>query len=234
MENGNKIKAIVYALMAAVFYALNMPLSKVLLTDRSGKEMYWNHNSAYYSWVKKTVTNCTNILDVGCGEGSLVRFLDDGNKKTTGIDVDGPCIEKAKALSKSDKEEFLCCDFEEYTTEKVFDAIIFVASIHHMDMVKAIEIAKSLLSPSGKLIIVGLSKPSSLLDWIIEIGRVIPSKIISTVNNIQNSEELNVPVSYELPKMDEVRSTVKRLLPGAGIRYGLHYRYLLVWNKTGN
>lgn len=31
MENGNKIKAIVYALMAAVFYALNMPLSKVLL-----------------------------------------------------------------------------------------------------------------------------------------------------------------------------------------------------------
>ena len=149
--------------MAAVFYALNMPLSKVLLTDRSGKEMYWNHNSAYYSWIKKTVTNCTNILDVGCGEGSLVRFLDDGNKKITGIDVDGPCIEKAKALSKSDKEEFLCCDFEEYTTEKVFDAIIFVASIHHMDMVKAIEIAKSLLSPGGKLIIVGLSKPSSLL-----------------------------------------------------------------------
>ena len=50
--------------------------------------MYWNHNSAYYPWIKKKTADRHHILDVGCGDGFLVRYLDDGTKKITGIDPD--------------------------------------------------------------------------------------------------------------------------------------------------
>ncbi|MBR2801520.1 MAG: hypothetical protein IKE21_02845 [Erysipelotrichaceae bacterium] len=43
--------------------------------------MYWNHNSAYYPWIKKKTADCHHILDVGCGDGSLMRYLDDGKKE---------------------------------------------------------------------------------------------------------------------------------------------------------
>ena len=63
--------------------------------------MYWNHNSAYYPWIKKKTDNCKTILDVGCGDGSLALFLNDGIKKIVGIDSDIHCIEKA--ISKNQK-----------------------------------------------------------------------------------------------------------------------------------
>lgn len=194
-------------------------------------KMFWNHNSAYYPWIKTTVTDCKSILDVGCGEGSLVRFLDDGKKEITGIDIDASCIERAESADKSDKVKYICCDFEDYSSEKQFDAIIFVASIHHMDMASAVKKAKAMISPGGKLVIVGLSKPSTVLDLIIEVGRIIPSKIVSRKHKMESSEDINVPVSYVLPKMNEVRDIVREQLPGAKIRYGLHYRYLLEWEK---
>jgi hypothetical protein len=48
--------------------------------------MYWNHNSAYYPWIQKKVASCRTVLDVGCGDGSLVLFLDDGTKRIVGIE----------------------------------------------------------------------------------------------------------------------------------------------------
>lgn len=58
--------------------------------------MYWNHNSAYNPWVKKKTMNCRSILDVGCGDGSLILYLNDGIKKIIGIDPDRRSIEKTR------------------------------------------------------------------------------------------------------------------------------------------
>lgn len=44
-----------------------------------------------------------------------------------------------------------------------------------MDMRKALEKAKSLLVENGIILVVGLGKPSSFLDYIIEGLRVIPN-----------------------------------------------------------
>ncbi|MDO5439888.1 MAG: hypothetical protein Q4F09_07695 [Erysipelotrichaceae bacterium] len=46
---------------------------------------------------------------------------------------------------------------------------------------------------------------------------------------MRTSEELNIPVVYDYPGMRDIRNIVKKELPGARIRYGLHYRYLLEW-----
>ena len=56
---------------------------------------YWNHNVAYYHWIKKETEGCVCILDVGCGDGSLLAYLDDGSRELYGIDTDKSAIDRA-------------------------------------------------------------------------------------------------------------------------------------------
>lgn len=190
---------------------------------------YWNHNTAYYKWIEKRVRDCGTILDVGCGDGFLISHLDNGKRNLTGIDIDKDCITRARRLNKGANCTFLCGNFVEYNFESTFDAVIFVASIHHMDMQYALEKAKALLSPGGRIIIVGLAKPSSFLDYSLEVLRVIPSKVVSMYHHMKSSEDLGIPTSYNFPQMTTIRNIVSAMIPNAKIRNALHYRYLLEW-----
>ncbi len=192
--------------------------------------VYWNHNSAYYPWIQRKTADCRTILDVGCGDGSLAFFLNDGAKRITGIDSDSYCIGKASAAKSGENLTFSCRSFEEYAPGMTFDAIVFVASIHHMDMTKSLKKAKSLLSSSGRILIVGIAKPATIMDWILEVSRVIPSKVASVLHHMYTPEELKITTSYDFPDMKVIRSIVKKELPGAEIHYGLHYRYLVEWS----
>lgn len=194
--------------------------------------LYWNHNTAYYKWIKRRTADCRSVLDVGCGDGSLAAYLDDGSKRLTGIDIDPSCIFRANSKNKSGNTQFVCCGFDSYRTHRFYDAVVFVASIHHMDMTAAIERAKALLSPNGLLIIVGLATPSTVMDYVMEGLRILPCKVISRLKHMQSSETRDIPVSYDLPSLNEVRDILSKKLPNAVIKYGLYYRYLLVWRKN--
>lgn len=190
-----------------------------------------NHNAVYYGWVKKKTENCGSILDAGCGDGALISYLDDGKRKLTGIDIYGPCIEKAENNVHTGNARFICGSFEDFDSERKYDAVIFSASLHHMNMENAIGKARDLLNENGKIVIVGLAKPSKISDYIIEGLRVLPCALLSKILGMKSSEESGIPVSYVLPKMNEVRNMAHTLLPGAEIKQGLFYRYLLTWKK---
>lgn len=194
------------------------------------KETPWNHNYAYNGWIAKQVGNRKRILDVGCGNGTLALFLRTETNYVLGIDPAASAVQKANEANRYGNVDFVQADFEGFEAggEK-FDAIIFVASLHHMDMAAALEKAKHLLEKGGILIIVGLAKPSSVIDWAVEAARVIPSRIVSAIKKNVSSEELNIEVSYDLPAMNEVRRVCGDCLRGHKIKYGLHYRYLLTW-----
>lgn len=193
----------------------------------------WNHNFAYHNWIYKNITKDSTILDVGCGDGTLAFNLANNNKKILGIDINHNSITTANKKNIYNNVEFIKNDYLTYDFKKQkFDVIIFVAAIHHMDMKNALDKAKLLLNDNGKIIIVGLSNPSNLLDYIIEILRIIPSFIISKIMNSKTSEKLNIDTCYEFPKMNEIRKICKDALKNNyKIKYGLHYRYLLIWNK---
>ena len=202
---------------------------------RGGDELkeltYWNHNTAYYKWIKRQVSDCDSILDVGCGNGALIGFLDDGIKQFTGIDKDDFCIKTASETHSSPSVRFICCDFMDYSPEESFNAIVFVASIHHMDMLSAIKKAKSLLSPNGILLIIGLADPSTLKDYIFAGWRLLPSMIVSKLKRMRSTEELNIPVSYDIPLLNEVREIVSSELPHCSFRQGIFHRYLVKWQS---
>ncbi len=172
------------------------------------------------------------ILDVGCGNGSLAMFLRTPNNRVIGIDP-SLSIEKAKELNTYNNVEFIQTSFESFNSSEVkYDAIIFVASIHHMNMRDSLVKAKELLSKGGILIIVGIAKPSNFLDWLVEAIRVVPNAVISFIKKNTTSEDLDINVSYAFPSMNEVRRICTDTLPGYKLKYGLHYRYLLTWNKN--
>ena len=193
----------------------------------------WNHNYAYNRWVSKKVGKRNRILDVGCGDGTLATYLRTTDNEVLGIDISVSAIQKADKSNSYSNVSFLQTSFEDFQeNNKKFDAIVFVASIHHMDMINAIDKAKKLLAKNGVLIIVGLAKPSNLSDWIVELARIIPSKIISVIKKNTTLEEMNIDVSYDFPTMKEVRQILNEKLYGYTLRYGLHYRYLLTWENN--
>ena len=193
---------------------------------------YWNHNTAYYPAIRRAVSacGCRNVLDVGCGDGLLCRYLDDGSREITGIDPFPDGIRAAEAFS-SPRLHFIIADFLSWETDDGFDAVIFSASLHHMEKETALRKAKELLVPGGLLYIVGLASPSSPADRIVEGLRVIPAAVSSRIHHIRTCEDARIPTSYAFPSMRDIRELQKDLLPGASLRYGLYYRYILQWRK---
>ncbi|MBQ3590439.1 MAG: class I SAM-dependent methyltransferase [Clostridia bacterium] len=197
------------------------------------KKVPWNHNYAYNNWISNKVGKRKKILDVGCGNGTLAMTLRTPENHILGIDPSDSSIQKANDQNPYDNVQFQQTTFEAFeANDEKFDAIVFVASIHHMDMQSAVAKAKKLLERNGILIIVGLANPSGFMDWVVELSRVIPSKILSMIRQNIDSEALDIDVSYDFPKMEEVRRICHENLCGHTIRYGLHFRYLLTWENT--
>ena len=191
---------------------------------------FWNHNSAYYAWVRRKVTGCIRVLDVGCGDGTLAAYLAEDGRSVVGIDPDPDCIALARKVCPS-SVRLEQTHLEDFASMGSFDAVIFCASLHHMDENAAIRHAMALLCPGGVLVIVGLAKPSRKADYVRDALRVVPSAVVTFFRRMRSAEEIGIPVSDDYTPMDTVRAIARKLLPGARLRHALHYRYLLEWRK---
>ena len=95
----------------------------------------WNHNYAYNRWVTKKVGKRNSMLDVGCGDGTLAQYLRTTDNNILGIDISDSAIQIANKNNSYSNISFFQTTFEDFQeNNKNFDAIIFVASIHHMDI----------------------------------------------------------------------------------------------------
>lgn len=73
------------------------------------------------------------ILDVGCGLGDLVAFIDNktnGNFSYTGIDLTSSLIESAKKKFKQPNVHFACCDVSTFTENKNFDIALLSGALN--------------------------------------------------------------------------------------------------------
>ncbi len=190
---------------------------------------YWNHNTAYHRWILKCIgNNNRRILDVGCGEGLLMNRLLPRASLVIGIDPDPGAIKRA-GLRLTDKANalFETTDFLSYKAGS-FDAIVFVASLHHMNAEQAFRKSRELLAPNGVLLVVGCARPKTVLDWVVEIGRT-PLAGIGTMLHHESSP--GVITKYPESSPGEIKSLAKAILPGVFMRQALYYRYLLFWRK---
>lgn len=98
-----------------------------------------------------------NILDIGCGDGSLsLQFLENSNHLTL-IDISDKMLEKVKEKIPDGLEaniRLVNDSFEVIKDEEKYDVIICVGVIAHVPVVEALfaKIA-AILKPNGKLIL---------------------------------------------------------------------------------
>ena len=83
------------------------------------------------------------VLDVGCGDGALTRFLAERGYQTLGLDPDAP-----------NEPGFGRGTLEELNPVAAFDAAVAVRSLHHLhDASHALDNLRDSIGPGGRLVI---------------------------------------------------------------------------------
>ena len=93
------------------------------------------------------------FLDVGCGNGWVVRKIAKENncKKCIGIDISKKMIIQAKKKQDNNKEEFLHVDIESWNYKGKFNFIFSMETLYYADSIEvALEKIYKLLKPSGQ------------------------------------------------------------------------------------
>ncbi len=189
---------------------------------------YWNHNTAYHPWILRVLGRRGRVLDVGCGDGLLLERLAPTSGEVVGLEPDPAAAALARARvadlpSVTVVEE----DVRDYGPTAPFDAVVLVASLHHLGLVPGLRRTTALLAPGGVLVVVGLARDHSVADYVRGALSIPLNRLIGRWRNEQC--DIGVPVAEPVETYADVRRAARSLLPGAHWRYGLHYRYLLRW-----
>ncbi|MGH9045817.1 MAG: class I SAM-dependent methyltransferase [Acidimicrobiales bacterium] len=122
---------------------------------------HWTHHRRAYRVVRGAIPErCRSALDVGCAEGALTRRLSATVAEVTGVDPDEATIAAARSHRGSAGISYLVGDV--LTVALVpgsFDLVTAVASLHHMDVERALGRLRDLVAPSGVLVVVERATP---------------------------------------------------------------------------
>ena len=193
---------------------------------------YWNHNAAYHPWlIDIAARRRGDVLDVGCGEGLLAQRLAPVSRSVIAIDSDAEAVARAqRRLATHPTVTVAQTTFDAYEPGgRRFDLITFVASLHHMDLTKALTKARDLLTSTGEIAVVGLSANRSVRDWL-WAAMCLPAVRIGGWRH-KETRDLGVVVADPAEGLDEIRRTAAEVLPGVRVRRALYYRYLLRWRN---
>ncbi len=94
------------------------------------------------------------FLDVGCGNGWVVKKISKNNncKKAIGIDKSKKMIEQASKKTDYIKEEFIHTDIESWKYRGKFDFVFSMESLYYADSIeRALQKIYKLLKPGGQL-----------------------------------------------------------------------------------
>jgi 2-polyprenyl-3-methyl-5-hydroxy-6-metoxy-1,4-benzoquinol methylase len=193
----------------------------------------WNHSIQYHRVLIEAIPRgATHILDVGCGEGLLVRQLKRNipTLTVTGIDPDPISIDRARKASPNEPSiNYICDDIRAHTfSPGSFDAVVSINTIHHMDIAEALRCFSQLVKPGGTIGIIGVPRRRLIADspfyiWMFlgHLFRILP----------RQSWDHGAPVLLPKETAAEVRRIVHAVLPGAKFRRRVLARYTVIWHK---
>lgn len=174
--------------------------------------------------------DAARVLDVGCGDGILSeQLIGAGVASVVGLDRDRPVLERTRARLGSERIEWMHADVLDADLEPdSFDAVVSVATLHHMDAERGLRRFAQLTRPGGIVAIIGLAG-ADWWDWPYEAVALASRQCLSLVYGMW---EHTAPIVWPPPlTYREVRCLSARVLPGSQYRRHLLGRYSLVWQK---
>ncbi|MEM9924110.1 MAG: class I SAM-dependent methyltransferase [Cyanobacteria bacterium P01_D01_bin.50] len=209
----------------------------IALNEQEG----WNHNNHYHRFLLKQLPfHCKTILDIGCGTGEFSRLLAKCADRVIAIDLSANMIEVAKQRSK----QYTNIDFQvadvlqwDIPTEE-FDAIVSIATVHHLPIEQLLPNLKAALKPGAKLIILDLLEYENLGDKLSDFIAVPLNWLFQTTKNrdIKMSPEAAEAMREHLRTdkyltLSQARKIYQSSLRKAKLRKHLFWRYSVVWEK---
>lgn len=170
-------------------------------------------------------------LDVGCGEGETARRLRRSVAAVTGIDRDATSIEQARSLD--DGIEYLVGDLRSADLPPAsFDVVSAVGMLHHVDQREGLEHLTRLVRPGGMLLVVGLARSRSLLDFGRDARDSVALRRHSLIKGVWETPSPKIwppPLTYA-----ETRQVSTEALPDARFERLPYFRYGLTWTHSGS
>jgi 2-polyprenyl-3-methyl-5-hydroxy-6-metoxy-1,4-benzoquinol methylase len=210
---------------------------KIALHDQEG----WGHNNHYHRFLLKQLPmSCGTVLDIGCGTGEFSRLLAKRADQVIAMDLSPTMIEVAKQRSK----HYVNIDFQvgdilqsQFPVEQ-FDAIVSIATLHHLPVESLLPNLKSALKPGGRLIVLDLLEYETLQDSLSDVIAVPLNWLYQILKNrnIKPSPEAAEAMREHLRTdkyltLSQARKIYKNLLRGVKVRKHLFWRYSVVWEK---
>ncbi|WP_425954457.1 class I SAM-dependent methyltransferase [Xylanimonas sp. McL0601] len=211
----------------------------------------WSHNDHFHGWVVRRLRAArgpaVGVLDVGCGNGGLVAALRSrGFAPVVGIDPD-------PAMARSATERFAADDDVTVARTSFFDlargdglvpdggaaALTMVASLHHLAHQNGLEPslrhARELLAPGGRLVVVGLARPTTPADFAVDLASIVLNRVMGLAKRVAGAPrwvEDGMPVRDPDESFTQVVRAAQTVLPGARVRRRLWFRYTLEWSAA--
>jgi ubiquinone/menaquinone biosynthesis C-methylase UbiE len=195
-------------------------------------EVPWNHNIAYFPFIEKVASARPrrSALDVGTGDGMLAARLAASVPLVVGLDLHQEQVDDASG-HYSDRPGLLFRVgdvLEVQLADAPFDFVVCSSTLHHFDLTAGLSRLAELTAPGGTLVIVGLARNASAIDWILSGLSVLPVRIARVGRRWHDH---GAPKRDPRESWNEIRSEVADLLPGATFRRRLYWRYSVVWNR---
>lgn len=202
--------------------------------------MPFNHNDHYHPLLLDLLPPGPGIaLDVGCGTGRFARRLAATGMAVEAVDASAAMVEAAAGLGSPGPGEIRYRQADVTTDplpERHYDYISCIASLHHMPFETVTKLRRALV-PGGVLVVLGLARPSSPVDWSRELAAGPLNALARLV--VAAGERLNggadsgpqAPTLFRFPTIAELRRESARLLPGSTVKPLLFWRTLITYRE---
>lgn len=202
------------------------------------ERVWWDHNAHYHRWLLRQLPPLSErVLDVGCGSGRLACALSARAEHVDGLDRSPVMLEQARRrCPEAHNLTWLQGDLLDHAVPLYslgYDAITAVSSLHHMPLQPALQRLAELLRPGGVLIVVGHYRLATAGDRALELVRLPANAAVGVALALRGRagkpDDDGMPVLPPSSTFADVQAAAIALLPGATLRRGLFWRYLLTW-----
>jgi SAM-dependent methyltransferase len=116
-----------------------------------------------------------------------------------------------------------------------YDAVLAVASLHHLPLRPALSRMAALVRPGGVLVVVGLYRPVSASDHAVGLLALPASAAVGVTRAVAGRPgrvDEGFPVCAAEHGLAEIRDAAGPLMPGSRLRRRLFWRYTLRWRRA--
>ncbi|RLI90664.1 MAG: hypothetical protein DRO65_02470 [Candidatus Altiarchaeales archaeon] len=122
--------------------------------SRTYDDLYGLEQRLKYEAILEGINLCGLILDAGCGTGLFYEYVEK-LCEYVGFDISYYMVKRCTVkYGKYWNANFICCDLEMPPFRpNVFDCIVAVTVVHHVNMVKAINLIQRMLKGGGVAVV---------------------------------------------------------------------------------